>query len=170
MAVWWQEAWESLQADFSDLPDAAGVTRLVVRLFIAALLGGILGYEREWRGKDAGLRTHMLVSLGAALFVFVPQQAGMPVEDLSRIIQGIVTGIGFVGAGAILKLNEERRIEGLTTAAGIWLTAAVGIAAGMGKEASAVLGTALALLVLVAVGWVAEVTKSNKADSPPGAY
>ena len=168
MELWWQGVGESLRADFSDLPDAAGVTRLVTRMFIAALLGGILGYEREWRGKDAGLRTHMLVSLGAALFVFVPQQAGMRIEELSRIIQGIVTGIGFVGAGAILKLNEERRIEGLTTAAGIWLTAAVGIAAGMGREASAILGTALALVVMLSLGWIGELTKpaNNKADPP----
>ena len=134
MELWWQGIGESLRADFSDMPDAAGVTRLVTRMFIAAFLGGLLGYEREWRGKDAGLRTHMLVCLGAAMFVFIPQQAGMSNGDLSRIVQGIVTGIGFVGAGAILKLNEERRIEGLTTAAGIWLTAASGYCSGNGKR------------------------------------
>jgi putative Mg2+ transporter-C (MgtC) family protein len=159
MNPWYQGVFDALREDFSDLPDIAGVTRLVSRLLIAAFVGAILGYEREWHGKDAGLRTHMLVSLGAALFVLVPQQAGVSDADLSRVIQGIVTGIGFVGAGAILKLNEERRIEGLTTAAGIWLTAAVGIAAGMGREASAILGTLLALTVLLALGWVAEITK-----------
>lgn len=159
MNPWYQAVFDALREDFSDLPDVAGVTRLVSRLLIAAFVGAILGYEREWHGKDAGVRTHMLVSLGAALFVLVPQQAGVPDADLSRIIQGIVTGIGFVGAGAILKLNEERRIEGLTTAAGIWLTAAVGVAAGMGREASAILGTLLALIVLLALGWVAEFTK-----------
>src|SRR5688572_20182042 len=112
MSPWWESVFETLRSDFSDLPDVAGVTRLVTRLLIAALVGAILGYEREWRGKDAGLRTHMLVSLGSALFVLVPQQAGMPIADLSRVIQGIATGIGFVGAGAILKLTSERRIEG----------------------------------------------------------
>lgn len=159
MSPWYQGVFDALREDFSDLPDVAGVTRLVSRLLIAAFVGAILGYEREWHGKDAGLRTHMLVSLGAALFVLVPQQAGVTDADLSRVIQGIVTGIGFVGAGAILKINEERRIEGLTTAAGIWLTAAVGIAAGMGREASAILGTLLALIVFLALGWVTELTK-----------
>ena len=154
MNPWWQGILESWQADFSDLPDVAGVTRLVTRMLIAAILGGVLGYERERRGKDAGLRTHMLVCLGSALFVFIPQQAGVPDADLSRVIQGIVTGIGFVGAGAILKLPEERRIEGLTTAAGIWLTSAVGIAAGMGREASAILGTVLALAIFASLGWI----------------
>ena len=158
MSPWYQGVFDALREDFSDLPDVAGVTRLVSRLLIAAFVGAILGYEREWHGKDAGLRTHMLVSLGAALFVLIPQQAGVTDADLSRVIQGIVTGIGFVGAGAILKINEERRIEGLTTAAGIWLTAAVGIAAGMGREASAIVGTLLALIVLLALGWVEEFT------------
>lgn len=157
----WQGVWESWREDFSDLPDVAGVTRLVTRLVIAALLGGLLGYERERRGKEAGLRTHMLVSVGAALFVFIPQQAGLSNADLSRVIQGIVTGIGFVGTGAILKVSEERRIEGLTTAAGIWLTAAVGIAAGMGREASAVGGALLALIVLAALGRLSRWGASN---------
>jgi len=149
----WEGVLESLRADFSDLPDAGGVTRLVTRMGIAIVLGGILGYERESRGKDAGLRTHILVSLGATLFVLIPQQAGMSDGDLSRIIQGIATGIGFVGAGAILKLPEERRIEGLTTAAGIWLTATIGIAAGLGRESTAVIGTLLASVVLASLGW-----------------
>src|SRR6188768_3189864 len=134
MNHWWNGVLESLRADFSDLPDASGATHLVTRMGVAIVLGGVLGYERESRGKDAGLRTHILVSLGSALFVLIPQQAGMSDDALSRIIQGMATGIGFVGAGAILKLTEERRIEGLTTAAGIWLTATIGIAAGLGRE------------------------------------
>jgi putative Mg2+ transporter-C (MgtC) family protein len=156
---------ENLRADFADVPDIGGIVRIVVRLLIAAILGGILGFERQWHGKDAGLRTHMLVSLGAALFVFIPQQAGMAIADLSRVIQGIASGIGFVGGGAILKLSEERRIEGLTTAAGIWLTAAVGIAAGMGREASAILGTLLALVVLSCLGFL-EPRPTPHADKP----
>jgi putative Mg2+ transporter-C (MgtC) family protein len=151
MGGFWQGAWTALREDFSDLPDAEGLTRLLLRLFVAALLGGILGYERERAGKEAGLRTHMLVCLGAALFVFIPEQAGISDEGLSRVIQGLVTGIGFLGGGTILKLSSERRIEGLTTAAGIWLTAAIGIAAGLGREASAVVGTVVALLVLAAL-------------------
>ena len=86
----------------------------------------------------------MLVALGAALFVLVPQQAGVTAADMTRVLQGLVAGIGFLGAGAILKKGDEGEIEGLTTAAGIWLTAAIGIAAGMGREASAVLSTVLA--------------------------
>ena len=71
-----------------------------LRLVLAAALGGLLGYEREQRGKAAGLRTHMLVALGAALFVLVPQQSGMSNTDMSRVIQGVITGMGFLGAGA----------------------------------------------------------------------
>src|SRR5262249_58398759 len=98
--------------------------------------------------EAAGLRTHMLVSVGAALFVLVPQQAGMSTADLSRVIQGVVAGIGFLGAGAILKHGHEGTVQGLTTAAGIWLTAGLGIAAGLGRGLAALLGTALALLIL----------------------
>ena len=148
MNTLWQEIWETIQADFSDLPGVAQVTQMTVRLLLAALCGGLLGFERERAGKEAGLRTHVLVALGAAFFVLVPQQAGVSPGDMSRVLQGIITGIGFIGAGTILKLSEREEVRGLTTAAGIWLTAAVGIAAGMGREASALLGTILALVVL----------------------
>ncbi|MBC7968105.1 MAG: MgtC/SapB family protein [Fuerstia sp.] len=124
---------------------------MTVRLLLAAILGGMLGYDRERAGKAAGLRTHMLVSLGAALFVLIPQQAGLSKADLSRVIQGIVAGVGFLGAGAIVKDSRGGEIQGLTTAAGIWLTAAIGIAAGLGREASAVLGAVLAVVILSAL-------------------
>lgn len=140
--------WQAVVHDFSDLPDLGQVVQLALRLIIAAVLGGVLGFERERAGKAAGLRTHMLVSLGAALFVLIAQQAGTTVSDMSRVIQGIATGIGFIGGGAILKQAEQHEIKGLTTAAGLWLTAAVGIAAGIGREASAILGTVLALIIL----------------------
>ena len=107
-----------------------------------------MGYEREQAGKAAGLRTHMLVALGAALFVLVPQQAGVSAGDLTRVMQGLCAGIGFLGAGAILKPRQEGEIEGLTTAAGIWLTAAIGVAAGIGRESTALLSTVLALIIL----------------------
>jgi putative Mg2+ transporter-C (MgtC) family protein len=90
----------------------------------------------------------MLVALGAAIFVLVPLQGGMEVGDLSRVLQGVIAGIGFLGAGAIIKLSGEREIRGLTTAAGIWMTAAIGAAAGMGREATAVVSTLMALFVL----------------------
>ncbi|PUE09576.1 methyltransferase [Limnohabitans sp. T6-5] len=151
MNEWWQEVGNTVAQEFSDLPDAAGVTRITLRLLIAATLGGILGFEREQKGKAAGLRTHMLVALGAALFVLIPQQAGVSSADLSRVLQGLIAGVGFLGAGAIIKGHDETQVKGLTTAAGIWLTAAIGVAAGMGREATAVLSTLLALVILYAV-------------------
>ena len=90
----------------------------------------------------------MLVALGAAIFVLVPLQNGMQVGDLSRVLQGVIAGIGFLGAGAIIKLSDEREIRGLTTSASIWMTAAIGVAAGMGREATAVASTLMALFVL----------------------
>jgi putative Mg2+ transporter-C (MgtC) family protein len=155
-STWWQEVTNTISQEFSDLPDAAGVTRITVRLLIAAILGGILGYEREQKGKSAGIKTHMLVALGAALFVYIPQQSGVSDADLTRVLQGLATGIGFLGAGTIIKGNDEENIKGLTTAAGIWLTAAIGIAAGMGREATAVLSTLLALAILYLIPLIAQ--------------
>jgi putative Mg2+ transporter-C (MgtC) family protein len=148
MAAWWQQIADAAMAEFSDLPGVSDATTVTMRLVIAALLGGLLGYEREQRGKAAGLRTHMLVALGAALFVLVPQQSGMSNEDMSRVIQGVITGMGFLGAGAILKMTSEETIKGLTTAAGLWVTAAIGIAVGLGREASAVLSALLVVIIL----------------------
>jgi putative Mg2+ transporter-C (MgtC) family protein len=145
--MWWTEVAETVQREFSDLGDVSDLTRVCLRLAVAVALGALLGYERESSGASAGLRTHMLVSLGSALFVLVPLQAGMAIEDLSRVLQGVAAGIGFLGAGAILKLEAEMAVKGLTTAAGIWLTCAVGVAAGMGLEATAVLSTVFALLI-----------------------
>jgi putative Mg2+ transporter-C (MgtC) family protein len=144
----WNRIGDTLLAEFSDVTDVEQITRILTRLLLAALLGGVLGYEREHQGKAAGIRTHMLVAIGAALFVLVPQQGGMLIADQSRVIQGIVTGIGFLGAGAIIKHRSEDDVKGLTTAAGVWLTAAIGIACGLGRESTAILSTALALIVL----------------------
>jgi putative Mg2+ transporter-C (MgtC) family protein len=85
------------------LPDPAHIVRVIVRLLAALLCGAVVGIQRERTGKAAGLRTHMLVAMGAAFFVLVPVELGMPLSDLSRVIQGLATGIGFIGAGAILK-------------------------------------------------------------------
>ena len=119
--------------DILHVPDGAQVARVVIRVIAAALLGALLGWERERAGKPAGLRTHMLVALGAALFVLFPAEAGMAIGDLSRVIQGVATGIGFIGAGTILKRAESEQVEGLTTAASIWLTGAIGMAVGAGQ-------------------------------------
>ncbi|AOG21833.1 MgtC/SapB family protein [Acidovorax sp. RAC01] len=144
----WPSIARAVMREFSDVPDVAQATRIVVRLTMAALLGGLLGWERAHAGKAAGIRTHMLVAMGSALFVLVAQQGGIGPGDNSRVMQGVIAGIGFLGAGTILKGNAEGQVRGLTTAAGIWMTAAIGIAAGLGQEATAVLCTALALAVL----------------------
>jgi putative Mg2+ transporter-C (MgtC) family protein len=119
--------------DLFQWPDGPQMVRVVVRVAVAALLGALLGWERERAGKAAGLRTHMLVALGAALFVLFPAEAGMDIADLSRVIQGVATGIGFIGAGTILKRPEAEHVEGLTTAASIWLTGAIGMSVGAGQ-------------------------------------
>ena len=102
-----QEIWKTILAEFSDLPDTAQTTRIVLRLLVAAILGGLLGYERERQGKSAGLRTHMLVALGSALFVLIPQQTGASTEALTRVLQGLTAGVGFLGAGAIITGTKQ---------------------------------------------------------------
>ena len=144
----WQEVWQGVRADFSDVPGIAALTQLVLRMLLATLLGGLLGYQRERQGKAAGFRTHMLVALGSAFFVLIPLQAGMTLGDLSRVLQGLIAGVGFLLAGTILKLQAPEQIHGLTTAAGLWMTAAIGVAVGLGRETSAVLGTVMAFLIL----------------------
>lgn len=158
----WQEIWNTVVAEFSDIPDAAQVTRITLRLLVAAILGGLLGYERERQGKSAGVRTHMLVAIGAALFVLIPQQAGASSADLSRVLQGLIAGVGFLGAGAIIMGTKDVETRGLTTAAGIWVTAAIGMAAGMGRESTAVLSTVIALIVLSVVPSVFRTKKAPK--------
>ena len=162
----WQEIWNTVRAEFSDIPDVAQVTLITARLLVAVTLGGLLGWERELRGKAAGVRTHMLVAAGAALFVLIPQQAGASLADLSRVMQGLIAGVGFLGAGTIILGNQQVSTRGLTTAAGIWLTAAIGVAAGMGREATAVLATCIALLIFVAVPWVVRSFVGEKRASP----
>jgi putative Mg2+ transporter-C (MgtC) family protein len=132
------EFFQVIADEFSDLSGPQAV-RLAIRLTVAAVLGGAVGWDRERHGKAAGFRTHILVAVGSAAFVAVPQQSGASPEAVSRILQGLIAGIGFLGAGCILKSTNEEQVKGLTTAASIWLTAAVGIAAGMGRELSAVI-------------------------------
>jgi putative Mg2+ transporter-C (MgtC) family protein len=148
METVWQDVWQGVRADFSDLPGVVAVTQFVLRLLLAALLGGVLGYQRERRGMEAGLRTHTLVALGSAFFVLIPLQAGMALGDLSRVLQGLIAGLGLLLAGVILRRQVQGEIHGLTTAAGLWLAAVVGVAAGLGREAPAVLGTILAFAIL----------------------
>ena len=149
--------WHELTAGF---PDRARLVIVLVRVFAAVLLGAVVGIERERAGKPAGLRTHMLVSLGTAVVVMACSGAGMDPDGLSRVVQGIVTGIGFIGAGTILKLNEEREIQGLTTAAGLWMTAAIGVAVGLGVLGLALIGT-LATLLILALEHVIDTRRKN---------
>ena len=137
--------WQELTTGF---PDRTRLGITLIRVMAAVLLGAILGIERERAGKPAGLRTHMIVCLGTSVVVLACLEVNMGLDGLSRVIQGIVTGIGFIGAGTILKLTEQREIKGLTTAAGLWMTAAIGVAVGLGALGLAMIGTVLTLLVL----------------------
>jgi putative Mg2+ transporter-C (MgtC) family protein len=141
--------WQELTGGLSDVREFVRVT---FRLLAAMVLGAIVGLERESTGKPAGVRTYMLVALASALFVIVPLELGMPLAEVARIAQGVATGIGFIGAGAILKLSENREIQGLTTAAAIWMTAAVGMTVGLGGVGIGALSVTLAWVILAIIG------------------
>lgn len=159
----WQTVLDTLRHEFSDLSDTSQWVRLLVRLGLAVLLGALIGYEREQRDSAAGLRTHMLVALGSALFVLVPQQAGLSNDELSRVLQGLVAGVGFLGAGAVIKQTQSGQVHGLTTAAGIWSTAAIGVAVGLGREATAIVS---AITVYVILGLVLRLEKRMDKRDP----
>ena len=144
----WEKIAATLKSEFSDLADPADLTQVVVRLLIALVLAAIVGYDRERHGSSAGLRTHMLVGLGVALLVVASEQSGMDAESVSRVIQGVFAGIGFLGAGAIIKQSDKEEVRGLTTAASIWATAAIATAAGLGREATAIVATLFAVVIL----------------------
>jgi putative Mg2+ transporter-C (MgtC) family protein len=131
------------------------------RLGLAMVLGAVVGWQRERVHSNAGLRTHMLVCLGAAFFVLASVQSGQTSADISRVIQGIVAGIGFLGAGTILKMTDRLEVHGLTTAASIWLTAAIGVGAGLGHLWLPVLGAAFAWVVLGPVGRIEKARPSK---------
>ena len=121
---------------------------LIQRLLLAAFLGGLIGLEREWRNKDAGLRTNILIAIGSAVFTLMSiELTDARTGDTSRVAAQIVTGIGFLGAGAIMRTDAG--IHGLTTAATIWVNAAVGVAAGGGESHLAVITTVITLAVLL---------------------
>jgi putative Mg2+ transporter-C (MgtC) family protein len=123
------------------------------RIGAAGLLGGAIGFEREWKGHWAGLRTHMMVSIGCAIFVLGGlDAAGDQRESVTRVIQGIASGIGFLGAGTILKLDQKQEIKGLTTASSIWLAAALGTAAGLAEYKLAVASVIISLFILGVLG------------------
>ncbi len=137
--------WQELT---SGLHDSQQLVQVIIRLVAAMLLGGLVGVQRESTRKPAGLRTHVLVSVATAAFIIACSASGMSSDGLSRVIQGIVTGIGFLGAGTILKLSHEHEIKGLTTAASVWMTAAIGVIVGLGSLGIALMVTVLALIIL----------------------
>jgi putative Mg2+ transporter-C (MgtC) family protein len=128
----------------------------VIALLVSTVLGTLVGWERQMGRKPAGLRTHTLVCLGSTLFVLMTahaaQQFGGSGIDSTRIIHGVVTGVGFLGAGSIMR--QEGFVHGLTTAASVWMVAAIGVAVGVHAYGLALTGTALALLVLEGYRWV----------------
>lgn len=157
MEFFWQEL-------TSGLPDIQELKHVLLRMFAAVVLGALVGLERERAGKPAGLRTHILVCLGTAVVVLACSKIGMNNDGLSRVIQGIVTGIGFIGAGSILKLDQERDIKGLTTAAGLWMTAAIGVAVGLGSLGVAILAT-IATLIVLALANIHEARTKKKQEA-----
>lgn len=145
------------------LPEAARTEALVlgeeaVRLLVALVVGGAIGLNRNLRGKAAGLRTHALVSLGAAVAVLLGGR--MEPEGITRVAQGVITGIGFIGAGVILHpAHGETRVRGLTTAATVWVAAALGMAAGLGDWSLVVLPMLGVFAVLIGGGPVEDMTR-----------
>ena len=125
-----------------------GYLDVFVRLGAAVLAGALIGFDREVRNKPAGLRTMSLVSLGSAVFVVAGAES-VSADSSSRVIQGVITGVGFLGAGSIIRGQTEQSIRGLTTAASIWLAAAVGIACGLALWPLVLIACCLGLLILV---------------------
>jgi putative Mg2+ transporter-C (MgtC) family protein len=140
-----EEFWQELVADW---PSNARLLTVAFRLSLAALVGALPGLQRERVHVAAGLRTHMLVSIGSAIFVLAALDTGASIDATTRVIQGLATGIGFVGAGAILKSAQNQEIRGLTTASSIWLTAGLGTAAGVGRIWLPLFGSVLAIIIL----------------------
>ena len=151
MGGWWQGVVAALGQEAGRLADPAELVQGVLRLIVAAAAGAVIGWQRQLAGKNAGLRIHMLVSIGAALLILAPLTAGVPVANITRVIQGVAEGLGFIGGGVILKLTEKQEVRGLTTAAGLWMTAALGVSAGLGRYLLVLIGAALAWFVLAVV-------------------
>jgi putative Mg2+ transporter-C (MgtC) family protein len=136
----------------------------LLRLALAAGLGGAIGLEREFRHKPAGLRTNMLIALGSALFSILSVELGVGAGSPDRIAAQVVTGIGFLGAGAILRSGEN--VHGLTTAATIWVNAAIGMAAGLGSYTVAAVAAAITLSVLALMPLMEKMVDKRRGERP----
>ncbi len=139
------EVWQEFAAEAVDWPM---LVRITIKLAVACACGSIIGLNREHAGENAGWRTHILVTLAAACFVMSMKESGAAVAELTRVVQGVATGVGFLGAGVILRLTDSIRVRGLTTAASIWLTAAVGCAVGAGRIWMPLVATLFAWITL----------------------
>ena len=146
---------------------------LILRLFLGGLMGGLIGLEREFRAKEAGLRTHFIVALGSALFMIISQYAFGGRYDAARVAAQVVSGIGFIGAGVII--FQKNVVRGVTTAAGLWVAAAIGLACGAGMYVVAGAATLITVLCLETMHFVhryiaekmVEVTLSTDGDTDP---
>jgi putative Mg2+ transporter-C (MgtC) family protein len=142
----------------------------LIAMLVSTVLGTLVGFERQMGRKPAGMRTHTLVCLGSTMFVLVTRHAvadiGGPNLDPTRIIHGVITGVGFLGAGSILR--QEGYVHGLTTAASVWMVAAIGVAVGVHAYTLAVVGTLLALLVLEVFRWVERFLATDSEGSGNG--
>jgi putative Mg2+ transporter-C (MgtC) family protein len=150
-----------------ELTKGASVTEVAIRLTVAVALGAALGWDRERWNKPAGIRTHMLVSLGSATFTILGFEVGQHYSsggfDPTRVLQGVVGGIGFLGAGAILQSRGQ--VSGITTAASVWVAGALGAAAGVGAYVLAMLATVLAFAILAGAGKLEQLARRNSDDS-----
>lgn len=154
----------SMQIDWSK---GASTVEVVVRLLVAMLIGGLIGWDREKSDKPAGLRTHMLVALGSASFTLLGFEVGAHLSpksgegfDPTRVLQGVIGGIGFLGAGSIIQ--NRGQVSGLTTAASVWVAGALGSAAGVGAYVLAGVTTVLAFVILALLAKL-----DNKTHTPP---
>jgi putative Mg2+ transporter-C (MgtC) family protein len=139
---------------------------VLLRLLVAFLCGAAIGLNREFHRKPAGFRTFALVSLGSAIVVIVMKGEGGP-DAVSRVIQGILTGIGFLGAGVIFRREAPNKVSGLTTAAAVWLTAGLGVAAGLGQYTVAGAGAAISLVLLLLGGPFERLITGNRKKKAP---
>ena len=146
---------------------------LILRLFLGGMMGGLIGLEREFRAKEAGLRTHFIVALGSALFMIISQYAFSGRFDAARVAAQVVSGIGFIGAGVII--FQKNVVRGVTTAAGLWVAAAIGLACGAGMYVVAGAATLMTILCLEAMHLLhrriaermVEVTLSSDGETDP---
>jgi putative Mg2+ transporter-C (MgtC) family protein len=155
------QVWQELSIE---LGDVAMLVRTMLRLLLACGLGSLIGLNRERAGENAGWRTHVLVTLAATTFVMAMKDSGGSLSDMSRIMQGVATGIGFLGGGVILRMADPLKVKGLTTAASIWLAAAIGVAIGAGRILLPAVATLTGWLALAFLRWLERLVWSGARD------